>query len=420
MFKWVKNNFYKILLFGIFLCSSIFIYKYLIITKPKAIVKEVNKKVYNVKIIKSKPINFEPKLTAYGKIISQRNGNLRFGVFGKVNYISPNLLNGAIVKKGEILAKLDPSRFDLAIKELNIHLEEFKKKLNLNQKSLEIKKLINQLEEKKIQLNLKQKQIDRNEIMLIRKVISPSNYENDLISFSKLKSEKEKISYNLKKARDNYSDEIFKNNMNIKKTRLNIEKAQKDLDDTILRSEFDGLISNVKISLGQFVSNSDKIADIKSMQNKEVEFIIPASIYSISKTLINKDIKIVWETSGKELFSVNGKIVRDEGISRENQGGGKMYATLSTNNNNIPLGSFVKIIYPLNTYYSVIKLPETAIFNNNAVFIENKGYAKKVFIKLKYRGEGIVLIDGTNLSDKKIIVNRFSIDIDKKQIKVFE
>ena len=53
-------------------------------------------------------------------------------------------------------------------------------------------------------------------------------------------------------------------------------------------------------------------------------------------------------------------------------------------------------------------------------YSENKGYAKKVFIKLKYRGEGIVLIDGTNLSDKKIIVNRFSIDIDKKQIKVFE
>ena len=97
-----------------------------------------------------------------------------------------------------------------------------------------------------------------------------------------------------------------------------------------------------------------------------------------------------------------------------------MFATLNANTNNIPLGSFVKIIYPLNTYYSVIKLPETEIFNNNAVFIENKGYAKKVFIQLKYRGEGIVLIDGAKLSDKKIIVNRFSIDIDKKQIKVFE
>ena len=68
MFKWVKNNFYKIILFGIFLFSSIFIYKYLVITKPKAVVKEVNKKVYNVKVIKSKPINFEPKLMHMEKL----------------------------------------------------------------------------------------------------------------------------------------------------------------------------------------------------------------------------------------------------------------------------------------------------------------------------------------------------------------
>ena len=118
---------------------------------------------------------------------------MRFGVFGKVNYISPNLLNGAIVKKGEILAKLDPSRYDLAIKELNIHLEEFKKKVKSKSEIIRDSKTNKSIRRKKIQLNLKQKQIDRNEIMLKRKVISPSNYENDLISFSKLKSEKEKF-----------------------------------------------------------------------------------------------------------------------------------------------------------------------------------------------------------------------------------
>ena len=89
------------------------------------------------------------------------------------------------------------------------------------------------------------------------------------INFSKLKSDYEKISFNLKKAKENMSDQVFRNKIEVKKTKINLRKAKKDLDDTILRSEFNGLISNVNISLGQFVSNSHKVADIKSTENKE-------------------------------------------------------------------------------------------------------------------------------------------------------
>tara|TARA_B100000700_G_C14943464_1_gene807950 strand:- start:97 stop:1359 length:1263 start_codon:yes stop_codon:yes gene_type:complete len=420
MFRWIKNNFIKIFLFIFFLFSSVFVYQFLIITKPKAIIKKVEKKVLNVNVLQTKVEDFTPNKYAYGNIVSQRNGDLRFGIFGKVTFVSPNLLNGSSVKKGEVLAKLDQSRYKLEIDKLNVKLEELEKKLELKQKLIEIKKLKQQLEELKIQFNLKKKQINRNKVMLEKKVISPSYHENELINFSKLKSDYEKISFNLKKAKENMSDQVFRNKIEVKKTKINLRKAKKDLDDTILRSEFNGLISNVNISLGQFVSNSHKVADIKSTENKEVEFIVPVSVYSKSANLLGKKVKIIWESSGKVMISSEGLIVRDDGIAREAEGGGKIYAKIFKNSKDIPLGSFVKINYPLDTFYSIIKLPETAVYKNENVFINDNGVSKKVSVNVRHKGQGFVLIDSDNIKDKSVIINRFSMDINGRKIKVFD
>ena len=35
----------------------------------------------------------------------------------------------------------------------------------------------------------------------------------------------------------------------------------------------------------------------------------------------------------------------------------------------IPLDSFVKVLYPLNKFFSVIKIPETALYNEKYVFV---------------------------------------------------
>ena len=372
MIRWIKNNVLKVLLFFLILFLSIFIFKFLLSTKPMPMAKKQREDLLNVNIIKTKLENITPYLTAFGKINSQRSGTLSFGISGKINYLSNNFLDGVIVKKGETLAKLDKTKYLLEVKRLSSDFIELEK-----------------------QLNIRKKQLKRNKVMLDKKVISPSKYDDELIKISQ-------------------------NKLELNRTKINLQQAKKDLSDTNLKAKFEGLISGVNVSLGQFVSSSQVISKIESVENVEVEFIVPSSVYSNSKTLIGKVISVVWESNGKELVKLKAKIIRDEGITREKDGGGKIFALIENENKKtIPLGSFVKVQYPIETFDSVIKIPESALFQNQYIFIVSNGMSKKLKVELLFKGQGYILIKDYNLNQKDVITNRFSIDIEGKKIKIF-
>ena len=86
--------------------------------------------------------------------------------------------------------------------------------------------------------------------MLKNNVVSQNKYDNELILLSK-----------------NRSDYIRAKTM--------LERAKEDLSDTVLKSHFNGRLFNVKINQGQFVNSNEKIANIFSTENLEVEFVVP-------------------------------------------------------------------------------------------------------------------------------------------------
>ena len=149
---------FKTMMFFLVLGISIFLYKYLISTKPVTKPQTVEEKTFYVNVISSKRNNYSPTSDAYGKIISSRSGDLRFGVSGKVQFISEKLLNGSFVTNGEILAKLDQRRF-----------------------LLEIEKLTSETKELAEQLNIRKRQVNRYKSMLKDNVISQNKYDNELI-----------------------------------------------------------------------------------------------------------------------------------------------------------------------------------------------------------------------------------------------
>ena len=76
---------FKTMMFFVVLGISIFLYKYLVSTKPEAKPQTVEEKTFYVNVINTKRNNYSPTSDAYGKITSSRSGDLRFGVSGKVH-----------------------------------------------------------------------------------------------------------------------------------------------------------------------------------------------------------------------------------------------------------------------------------------------------------------------------------------------
>ena len=98
--------------------------------------------------------------------------------------------------------------------------------------------------------------------MLSRKVISQNKYDNELILLSK-----------------NQSDYV--------RSKILLEKAEEDLAYTVLRSKFNGILYDIEINEGQFLSSNDKVAKIFSVDDLEVEFAVPSKIYSNAQFKIN-------------------------------------------------------------------------------------------------------------------------------------
>ena len=348
---------FKTFMFFVILGISIFSYKYLVSSKPQAKPSKVEEKTFYVNVIKTKRNDYTPVSDAYGKIVSSRIGDLRFGVSGRIDFISNSFLNGAFVKNGQILAKLDQKRFLLEIKKLKFETQELA-----------------------TQLDIRKRQVKRYKSMLLRKVISQNKYDNELILLSKNKSD-------------------------FNRSTIILEKAKEDLSDTILKAKFNGRLYNVKINKGQFITTNEKLANIFSLEDLEVEFVIPSKIYSNSINLIGKSINIIWEGGTTPLKKIKAKIERVDGKTNEEEGGGKLFAKIinaENKSNYIPLGTFVRVNYPEGNFKNIFKLPETSLYGENIYFVED-GIAKKKKVNLLYKGSGFILVDG-NISEKDLII----------------
>jgi len=360
---------FRTLLFLIVLGLSLFIYKYLVSTKPEAKKVKIEEKTFYVKVMQAKRNNYVPKSDEFGRIVSTRQGDLRFGVPGRVIYISDNFKNGSYVKNGQVLAKLDQKRY-----------------------LLEVEKLKSDTRELLTQLEIRQRQVKRFKSMLSRKVISQNQYDNELILLSK-----------------NQSDYV--------RSKILLEKAEEDLSYTVLRSKFNGVLYDIKINKGQFLLSNDKVANIFSVDDLEVEFAVPSKIYSNAQNLIGKDIDVVWEASDTSLKTTKGKIIRTGGKIIEEEGGGKIIAKIDNKNLSIPLGAFVRVSYPLDEFLNVLKIPETAIYGNKVYVVENR-IARERTVDIKYKGNGYVIIDG-NLSDyDQIIITKIPEKLNNQKVTI--
>ena len=360
---------FRTLLFLIVLGLSLFIYKYLVSTKPEAKKVKIEEKTFYVKVIKAQRNNYVPKSDEFGRIVSTRQGDLRFGVPGRVIYISDNFKNGSYVKNGQVLAKLDQKRY-----------------------LLEVEKLKSDTRELLTQLEIRQRQVKRFKSMLSRKVISQNQYDNELILLSK-----------------NQSDYV--------RSKILLEKAEEDLSYTVLRSKFNGVLYDIKINKGQFLLSNDKVANIFSVDDLEVEFAVPSKIYSNAQNLIGKDIEVVWEASDTSLKTTKGKIIRTGGKIIEEEGGGKIFGKIDYAKNIIPQGTFVRVIYPLNEFLNVFRLPETALYGDK-VYVAENGIAKERKISLKHKSSGYVIIDG-DLSEKdQIIITKIPNNLNNQKITI--
>ena len=344
------------------------LYNYLIATKPQVASEPAAPQIWTVKDILVTNQDAQPVETAYGTVEASRVADIRFSVQGEVNWISPALRNGAKVKKGDELVRLDTTRYQLALDELLAQIA------GEQAQSASLEK----------QLSLREKTLSRTKRMAEQNVVSDANLDEAELAVAVTESQ------------------LIASQSRIAQLRVAERARRKDIADSRLSAPFTGTLSQVNIGLGQIASSSVAIARITDQSQLEVPFVAKAEIYANAPQLLGQTVDVTWQSGARDVAVAKAYIARTNAQLDKIDGGGRLYAEfIDPETSGIRPGAFVKIAFIGRSFTNVATIPEEALFGEDIVYINENGTARAKSVEVVWRAPGEVYVrgleDGTRL-----------------------
>ena len=198
---------------------------YLIHTKPKIKKRKLPPHIPSVKVFLASPTDYEIEIQEFGTVRPIRTGEIVPEVSGKVFYVSPHLIKGGRFKKGEVLIRLDPRDYEAAVALAEGELREAERLL------AEV--------ESEAESSLK----EWKEILGRKAPPPPLVVKRPQLAAAKAR---------------------------LKAAQAKLRKARLDLERTVIRAPFEGLVVEENVDVGQFVTPGMVLARIYDAQAVEV------------------------------------------------------------------------------------------------------------------------------------------------------
>ena len=205
----------------------------------------------------------ENNLTFYGNI-DTRTVNVGFRFLGKIENITKD--EGEIVKKDEVLVKLDTASLEKSLEELNEKIFASKlelSKLQTGYRQEEILEAKAAMEEAIENLNKTKDTYNRQANLFKTKSTSEENFTISQLNYKQALAtlDKAKALYELRK--NGYRDEDIKiQESNLKSLEIQAEKLKIDLNDSIIKAPVDGVILTRFKEIGAITNAGESILEI--------------------------------------------------------------------------------------------------------------------------------------------------------------
>ncbi|MCL1041170.1 efflux RND transporter periplasmic adaptor subunit [Shewanella marisflavi] len=224
-----------------------------------------NTPVVAVEIIDKQPMTFN--VNSYGIVNAKYETELVSQVTGEIVYLADAFVRGGFVKKGQVLAKIDPSDYEAALIDAKATVASAKATL---------------VQEK---------------------------------AFGKVAAEEWKRIENgspteLSLRKPQLAQEVAKLNS----SEAGLKRATRNLERTVIKAPYDALIESRKVGLGSYVSAGTPLGKVLSTEKAEIRLPLPdKEIRYLDNKGLGAQVALHGNFAGKEQ-QWNGKIVRSEGV----------------------------------------------------------------------------------------------------------
>ena len=346
---------------------------YLIATRPEVAAKPIVEKIWTVAATPATVTDVQPEIRFYGRIVAARQIEIRPEVSGRVVEIGPNFVEGGLVRKGDLLVRVDDFDYQARLREIQADLKGTR----------------GMLERDAERIDLLRRDVERRNKLQVKGHTSEKALDDAKLALS-----------------DAIQQKIDRENK-AERLEVDLTRVQRDLRDTNVTAPFNGFLVDVTTGVGKFVNVGDTIAKAIRADRLEARFHVSNAAFTqflSDGNYRNVKAKVLW--AGQ---SYDAALDRIESQVETASGGVEVFARIDgvTVDTNLRPGAFVEVLVPGPVFKSVVRIPEEALYGNDTVYrvVQNRLEPHKV--EVIARDGKDLLVRGNFEADDRVVTTRF-------------
>ena len=344
---------------------------YLIRTKPRVEPAPPTERVWTVNSVPVHLSDVQPDIRLFGKIFAARQVQVRALVPGQVVELHPNLVEGGLVRRGEVILAIDEFEYRSALKESEARLAEARARIvereaKRNAETQALKR------DREI-LAVLARDLKRASELRKRGNISIQSLDQKRLELSR----QQRAIVLRRNGIDAEAARLEQEKATIERLDVAVQRARYDLQRTRLRAPFDGVFRNVTAQAGKRLGIADSVGNLIDTGRLEARFHISDAQYgrltSTDRGVIGRPARATWRVGQRKLV-LKAVIARVGAQIDAASGGVELFARIDDREAALSLrpGAFVEVHIPDRVYPDVARVPETVLHPGNVVYgVEN-------------------------------------------------
>lgn len=376
-------------------------------TKPQVPERPALEKVWAVTAAPVDFSDYQPELRLYGETIVGRKVELRALVAGQVIETGKALREGGLVTRGDVLLRIDPFEYEGALDEARARLKEARARAVELDAAFENEQ--DALRRNKEQLEIARRDLERAIPLAKRGTVSEKLADDRRMIVSEREQAAEQRANNLtiQQARSEQQRAI------IAQLEWKVRQAERNLKDTVLTAPFDAYVTDVSAEVGRLVGANDQVATLLDKSWVEARFVLTdrqfGRIVAEEGSVLQRPVKVRWHV-GDAPIVYDAKIERVAAEISSESGGVEVYARLADPGTPLPIrgGAFVEIRVPDRPYENVARLPQTALYGGDRVYVIRKDRLSERTVEVVGTAGEDILVRGKIAAGDRVVTTRLS------------
>ena len=382
---------------------------YLIRTKPRVEPSPPTERVWTVDSVPARLSDVQPDIQLFGKIFAARQIQIRALVTGQIVDIHPNLVEGGLIRRGEMILAIDEFEYRSALKESEARLAEARARIV----EREAKRLA---ETKALKRDREILAVLARDLKRASQLRKRGNISVQALDKKRLELSRQQRAIVLRQnGIDAEAARLEQEKATIARLDVAVQRARYDLERTRVRAPFDGVFQNVTAQAGQRLGVLDSVGNLIATGRLEARFHMSDAQYgrltSTDRGVIGRRARVIWRV-GQRKLDLKAVIARVGAQIDAATGGVELFARIEDREaaSSLRPGAFVEVLIPDRVYADVARVPETVLHPGNVVYGVEDGRLVARRTEIVGRVGNDVLLRG-GLSDGERLVTTQSVAI---------